>query len=406
VEAAACFAKEDLMATAHTHSHTTTTHPSGRAAKQRRAFGDPVAAPVANPAYEAPPLTNRVNLNLPLHVIMPDDWITKAGQIVFHTVGDTGGINDGAVVQTAIAEQMEAQVEAAGDAEKPAFYYNLGDVVYFNGQSTDYGWQFYEPYQYYQPHIFAIPGNHDGDIRTRRNDPPVTEPTLTGFMSNFCDDSPRDVTPYRSTMTQPYVYWTLEAPFVTIIGLYSNIDGTLDGRGGYEQRTWLRDQLKAASTDACLLVAVHHPPYSLDRPHGGSPDILQALDRAIADSGRTPDAVFSGHVHNYQRFTRRTGGHDLPFVVAGAGGYAHAPKAMHQIQNDPSGKPISTKKPFQTTVTGVTLDAYNEKDPGFLRVSVDNTTLKGEYFLVPFDGSPPAAPADVFTLNWKKHKLV
>jgi hypothetical protein len=33
-------------------------------------------------------------------------------------------------------------------------------------------------------------------------------------------------------------------------------------------------------------------------------------------------------------------------------------------------------------------------------------TLKGEYFLVPFDGAPPAAAADVFTLNWKKKRLV
>jgi hypothetical protein len=71
--------------------------------------------------------------------------------MVFHAVGDTGGVNDGAIVQTAVAHQMEAQVDAAADPEKPAFFYNLGDVVYFNGQSIDYSWQFYEPYQYYQP---------------------------------------------------------------------------------------------------------------------------------------------------------------------------------------------------------------------------------------------------------------
>ena len=71
-------------------------------------------------------------------------------------------------------------------AHRPLFY-NLGDVIYFNGQSEYYRSQFYEPYQYYQPHIFAIPGNHDGDIHTRKNDPPVTEPSLAGFMTNFCD---------------------------------------------------------------------------------------------------------------------------------------------------------------------------------------------------------------------------
>jgi hypothetical protein len=142
---------------------------------------------------------------------------------------------------------MEAQVDAAPDTEKPAFFYNLGDVVYFNGQSIDYSWQFYEPYQYYQPYIFAIAGNHDGDTHVRRNDPPVNEPTLTGFMNNFCADSPEPVPTYhRSTMTQPYVYWTLESPFLTIIGLYSNVDGSLDGHGTYEQQGWLRDQLHNA----------------------------------------------------------------------------------------------------------------------------------------------------------------
>jgi hypothetical protein len=358
-----------------------------------------------NPGFEPPPFTNRVNLNLPLHVVMPDDAIVAAGKMVFHAVGDTGGVNDGAIVQTAVAHQMEAQVDAAADAEKPAFFYNLGDVVYFNGQSIDYSWQFYEPYQYYQPYIFAIAGNHDGDTHVRRNDPPVNEPTLTGFMNNFCADSPEPVPTYhRSTMTQPYVYWTLESPFLTVIGLYSNVDGSLDGHGTYEQQGWLRDQLKNAPTDKCLLVAVHHPPYSLDRPHGGSPDVLRALDRAAADAGRLPDAVFSGHVHSYQRFTRRTGGHDLPFVVAGAGGYAHAPRAMHQLQTPTAGGKIAT--PFQTTVPGVTLEAYNDTDPGFLRVTVDKTTLKGEYFLVPFEGAPPAVAVDVFTLGWKRKKLV
>jgi 3',5'-cyclic AMP phosphodiesterase CpdA len=302
---------------------------------------------------------------------------------------------------------MQAQVDAAADSDKPAFFYNLGDVVYFNGQSSDYSWQFYEPYQFYQPHIFAIAGNHDGDIRTRRNDPPVTEPTLTGFMNNFCDDSPRVIQPYhRDTMTQPYVYWTLDAPFVTIIGLYSNIDGNLDGRGGFEQKRWLREQLTAAANqNKCLVVAVHHPPFSLDRPHGGSPDILSALDRAVADSGKAPDVVLSGHVHSYQRFTRRANGRDLPFVVAGAGGYAHFPKAMHKLQTNPDdGSPIQT--PFQTTVGGVTLEAYNDTEPGFLLVTVDDKTLKAEYYLVPFEDTPPADPVDAFTLNWKTHKLV
>jgi hypothetical protein len=392
---------------AHPHHHhpapATGSHPSGRAAKARRPFGDPVAYEKGHPVFIPPPFTNRVNLNLPLQAVMADDWIQKAGKIVFHALGDTGGIH-GTDVEEAVAHQMEAQVEAAAEAEKPAFFYHLGDVIYFNGQSDFYRPQFYEPFQYYQPFIFAIPGNHDGDTHVRAHDPPVTEPSLTGFMTNFCDEQPRHLFPYRETMTQPYVYWTLEAPFVTLIGLYSNVDGSLDGRGSFEQQRWLQQQLADAPKDKCLLLAVHHPPYSLDRPHGGSPDILKALDGAIQTSGRVPDAVLSAHVHSYQRFTRRRAKHETPFLVAGAGGYANTPKAMHKLQVNPAdGSPITT--PFQTTEAEVTLESFNDTDPGFLRVTIDAQTLTAEYLLIPFDGEPPTDPYDTFSLNWRTHKL-
>jgi len=371
-------------------------------AKQRRTFDDPIAYRKPQPQFIPLPNTNRVNLNLPLQAVMADDWIVQAGKLVFHAVGDTGGIH-GTDVQEAIAQQLEQQVEGAAASQKPAFFYDLGDVIYYNGQSEFYRTQFYEPYQYYKPFIFAIPGNHDGDTQVRRNDPPVSEPSLTGFMTNFCAEQPEFLFPYRATMTQPYVYWTLEAPFLTLIGLYSNVDGSLDGRGGVEQERWLQDQLAQAPTDKCLIVAVHHPPYSLDSHHGGAPEVLLALDRAIAASKRQPNAVFSGHVHSYQRFTRRIGGQQMAYVVAGAGGYANTPRALHKLQLDPSGKPIQT--PFQTAEPDVVLESYNDSNPGFLRVTVDNQTLTCEYFLVPFVGTPPAKPFDQFSLNWRNYKL-
>ena len=63
-------------------------------------------------------------------------------------------------------------------------------------------------------------------------------------------------------MTQPYVYWTLNTPFATIVGLYSNVDGTLDARGTSEQFPWFQEQIKNAPKNKALIVAVHHPPYS------------------------------------------------------------------------------------------------------------------------------------------------
>jgi len=95
-------------------------------------------------------------------------------------------------------------------------------VVYFNGDESEYGPQFYEPYAHYPVLIFAIPGNHDGD---NSDDPSV--PSLSAFVQNFCSPTPH-VDPRfneyrRDTMDQPNVYWTLQAaPFLTIIGLYTN----------------------------------------------------------------------------------------------------------------------------------------------------------------------------------------
>lgn len=151
-------------------------------------------------------------------------------------------------------------------------------------------------------------------------------------MLSFCSSKPDRSFKYRSTMTQPYCYWQLNAPFVNIIGLYSNVDGLLDARGTTQQLSWLIDQLKQAPRDKWLIVAVHHPCFSLDDFHGGYPEILSALDSAFAKAGRNPDAVLSGHVHNYQRFARNMGGVSVPYIVAGNGGFANTLKAFHKMQ--------------------------------------------------------------------------
>jgi hypothetical protein len=386
--------------------HTPVNSP--RFNKPRRPFGDPVASPKTKPRFIPPPLTNFTNLNLPLDIVIRDPAemkrIADAGKLIFHCVGDTGGIY-GEETQDAIAHAMEDQIQnAASPPDRPAFFYHLGDVVYFNGLTHLYNSQFYDPYKYYPAPIFAIPGNHDGDTRTQSGDEADTETSLEGFVENFCAPAATHIDTYRETMTQPYVYWTLEAPFATIVGLYSNVDGSLDGRGTVEQQRWFESQMAAAPADKCLIVAVHHPPYSLDAPHGGSPEILAAIDRAVQFGGRYPDAVFSGHVHNYQRFTRQVSGRQIPFVVAGNGGYAHNLKSVHQLQLDENKNPIPHGR-FQTTMEGVVLEYYDSKNPGFLRITVDDKALTGEYFIVPFDDAPPAEPVDTFTLNWKTHKL-
>ena len=364
--------------------------------KTRRPVGDPVAALKQTtrflPVPEAPPAL----LKVPFSLFDPaaSAAATAAGKLVFHCVGDTGGIH-GTATEEAIAEGMEAQIKAAEAGDAASFYYNLGDVIYFNGQSTLYKSEFYEPYQYYPKLIFAIPGNHDGDTFVEKGDAPDSEPSLYGFMENFCAKQAAAVTPYRMTMTQPYCYWVLDAPFVTIVGLYSNVEGSLDARGRMDQQHFLNTQLQAADATKKLIVAVHHPPYSLDSVHGGMPDILNAIDQAVEASGRVPDAVLSGHVHNYQRFSRVVGAKTIPYVVAGAGGYANDVGSLHKLQPELTAPPV--KLPYQTTVAGVTLETYEQTMAGFLRITATEGELGFEYFRVPFGGVAETEAFDTFT---------
>ncbi|MEY2557581.1 MAG: tartrate-resistant acid phosphatase type 5 [Verrucomicrobiota bacterium] len=360
--------------------------------KPKRPFNDPVSPSPHSPAFIPAPPTNNVNLSVPLDVILPgvDGRIATAKAMVFHSVGDSGGIH-GTETQDGLAAVMAKQIVDSRAShkfgEEPLFFFHLGDVVYFNGISRDYPVQFYEPYQNYDAPIFAIAGNHDGDTRTRSGDVPDDETTLFGFLQNFCAPSPQYLFKHRPTMTQPYVYWTLDTPLVTIVGLYSNVDGQLDGQGTFEQQRWFAQQLKDAPRDQALIVAVHHAPYSLDSFHGGYGDIGDAIDRAGMTAGRMPDLVLSGHVHNYQRFTRKMKRKKITYVVAGAGGYADTLRAMHRIAKDPAtGKTIAP--PFQTARPEVRLEACNDTEPGFLRLTVTKKAITGDYYTIDFNDTP------------------
>jgi len=369
-------------------------------AKARREVGNPISAAAEHPRFEAlPPYTGTgSDLVLMLESILPGITAkaAEAGKLVFHSVGDTGGIH-GTETQSAISDAMEEQITNAADGHIPSFFYHLGDVVYFNGLSTHYVEQFYEPYQYYNAPIFAIPGNHDGDTQTRPGDESDTESSLYGFMKNFCSVTSQPFFKYRSTMTQPYCYWTLQAPFVHFIGAYSNVDGLLDARGANAQLTWLTQQLKAVPQNKWAVLAVHHPCYSLDSVHGGYQETLDALDKAFEMSGRTPDLVLSGHVHNTQRFSRNLNGKTIPYVIAGAGGYANNIKSMHKLQAGLADVVL----PYHTTVDGVDLEFADDQNSGFLCITASSTELVLDYYSVSFDSPPKVStkPADSLKLT-------
>jgi hypothetical protein len=324
--------------------------------------------------------------------------IQAAGRLIFHIVGDVGGVRT-PQDQEIVAMHMEQNLTASDASTRPTFFYCLGDVVYYYGQASEYYAQFYEPYAHYTAPIFSIPGNHDGDIDP--SNPSV--PSLAAFVENFCATEPHLSLEAgdsgRDTMTQPNVYWTLEAPFVTFIGLYTNVP-----EGGWmddDQIAWLQSELSGAPQDKALIVAMHHPIYSMDIYHTGSAYMASILDQAIQASGRIPDAVFAGHVHNYQRFTRSLNGRDVPYIVAGAGGYWH----LHYMQYI-NGAPIQS--PYQVPGEDVMLEGYCDNYHGYMLMEVDGQTLKGQYYTVPRlqdSWNAPAQLLDSFTLDLHTHKV-
>lgn len=353
--------------------------------------------PIPPPRSGVPPYLDLADF-LPASLI---DVINGAGQIVFHSVGDTGAAktsrSQSAAVsiadEAAVADAMVADVQSGG-VPGPAFFFHLGDVIYNFGEGQYYYDQFYEPYREYDRPIFAIPGNHDGMVFGQGSSAPQV-PTLDAFLTNFCAGSPRpspdSPSSVRSVMTQPGVYFTLDAPFVSIIGLYSNVldtgGGVISSQGGKfpltnDQLDFLTAELKRLKPEReaqqrAVLIAVHHPPLSVDAKTGGTAGLLKDIDACCASAGLWPDALLSGHAHLYQRFTRTVNGRDVPYIVSGSGGFAVTP-------------PQQAAPPAGTVIGDHRLDVDPIMQFGYLTLQTNAKTLT-----VTFKSAPRGAPVKV-----------
>jgi hypothetical protein len=306
--------------------------------------------------------------------------------------------------QHRVAAALERQ---ANDmvTDRPAFLYMLGSLIYYNGESSAYHSQLYEPYDKYPKPIFAIPGNHDGENVKGSPDGENlgSEPSLAAFVKNFCakeNVKTEDAgTSTRKAMIQPNIYWTLETPFATIIGLYTNVP--TGGEIKPDQLSWLINELETAPRDKALILALHHPIYSADAQHSGSTHMRAALDTAVAKAGRRPELVLAAMIHNYQRFTKTyTDGEQLPFIVDGTGGYRNL-RRMARVD----GKPVNTPIDFEDKENGkVTLEQYSDDYHGFLRLEVTPQEIIGKYYIVPRaqeTESEGAQAIDQFRFDWR-----
>ncbi len=322
--------------------------------------------------------------------------IEQAGQIVFHSVGDTGSVI-GPATESAVADAAQADLVRSPANAVPAFFLHLGDWVYSFGEARYWYDQFYAPWRAYQGPILGVAGNHDGVVY--KGDP---APTLDAWLRNLAAAAPA-ITPeagglLRTAMTQPGVFYTFDAPFVRVLALYSNVledPGVISTEGGARpslndsQLAFLEAALARCKQEkyaGAVVIAVHHPPYTGGTTHGGSPRMLADMDAAATKAGFWPHAVFSGHAHNYQRFTRTVnpaakGEFQVAYVVAGNGGHG-----LNRMRAGSAGAPMRVPVVVDPTLT---LENYDDTHYGFLRVSVDAATLRVEYhqagMTAPFD---------------------
>ncbi len=328
--------------------------------------------------------------------------ITAAGQLVFHSVGDTGSVK-GPATESLVADAAQADLATSPANAVPAFFFHLGDVVYSFGEAGYYYDQFYEPWRTYQAPILGLAGNHDGLIYT--GDP---APTLDAWLRNFCAAAPA-ITPeagglIRTAVVQPGVFYTFDVPFARILAVYSNVledPGVVSTEGGTRptlndtQLTFLTAALtrcKAQNYTGAVIIAVHHPPYTAGTTHGGSPRMLDDLDNCAAAADFWPHAVFSGHAHNYQRFTRTrnpgtSGSTNVAYLVAGHGG--HGLDAIRKVNG------AAIRVPYIVDDT-LTLENYDDAHYGFLRVTVDAATMRIEYHQA---GAGTGTPADTVSID-------
>ena len=350
--------------------------------------------------------------------------ILSSGKMSFAMVGCSGDPTTGANT-----EAVAAAISADPDL---SFFYHLGDIIYtISGSDTEGGapvkpyshslWdnQFFGPYAKFPKKIFAIAGNHDGKYTEKIE-------ALRDFFRFFCADTVEPPTGPKSRrqMNQPYIYWSLDAPYAYFIGLYSNIanGGILDKPSEFTvtnftngpQYKWLVKELTAVAARnktagnqrKAVLLTVHYPPYSGatnfnvrgDQSKGGPaakgkhpapannydvPYLAQALQQAFKDSGQRPDAIFSAHAHLFQRldysFADKT---VMPCLVVGCGGHSPLEKLLKACDGTEEKK--GPKMPFPAVTPGsykfpkddsASVEYYDDVNSGgsfgYLKVTID-----------------------------------
>jgi hypothetical protein len=182
--------------------------------------------------------------------------------------------------------------------EKPDFLAMMGDLV-FCGSSAG-AWADFDrlcaPLSSAAVPLFPVLGNHEHWVRQRA--------ALPNFFARF---------PH---LRGRHWYAASYGP-VGLVFLDSNFHWLPSARWN-EQREWFADVLggfDASEEIRIVLVFLHHPPFTNSRVTSDTAHVQRYLLEPFQSAAKTA-AMFSGHVHSYERFLR--GGKTL--IVTGGGG--------------------------------------------------------------------------------------
>ena len=124
--------------------------------------------------------------------------------------------------------------------------------------------------------------------------------------------------------------------------------------------------------------------------------MLTQIDQACSAAGIQPDLHLSGHAHLYERYTRTVGGKQIPYLVAGMGGYYNLPGLKPPNLRAPP--PKTPQSGTDASGNPLRLEVYNDNTFGFLRLTISATSVVGVFVTVdPTSGK--TGVGDSFTVD-------
>ena len=339
--------------------------------------------------------------------------IVRAKRLSFHAVGDTGAAKvnlhttaaRAIAAEANVADAMAADVRAGGPTGRPSSSISATSSTTSARVSTTT--------------TSSTSPSGPMTVRSSRSPETTTAPCSAraaasrryrrsrrscGTSAPSCRAArPTKAPSSARTMNQPGVYFTLDAPFVSIVGLYTNVlegpgvistqNGKYPALGGDHQLDWLKRELRRLAParkagERAVILACHHPPVSVDAKHGGTTGLADDIDVAARAAGFWPDAILSGHAHLYQRYTRRVDGREIPYVVSGSGGFAAT-------------SPVGGLARAPITVGEYTLVKKPLVQFGYLTVTVDMSGAT-PYLTITFNDRTRTTTHDTLRLNLER----